>query len=89
LLAIDNFDDGILIRNDCFETPVEADDGCHEMPLFRPGSQPIDVLEHVLALLGAPGIRPLILGYPEESIRKEVGQCQKLWPDEHDKYSTN
>ena len=74
LLAVDNFDHGIFVRNDGFETSVEPNDGCHEMPLFRSASQPIDIVKHVLALLGTPRIRALVLRYPKESVRKEVGQ---------------
>ena len=74
LLAVDNLNDGILVRNDCFQPAIEADHGRHEMPLFRAVPQPINILEHVLPLLRAPRIRTLVLRYPEEAIRQEIRQ---------------
>jgi hypothetical protein len=51
LLAINNLNDRALIRNDGLLPTVQSDNSRHEMPLVRAILQPINILEHILALL--------------------------------------
>jgi hypothetical protein len=85
LLAINNLNNGILIRNDRLLPTVQADNRRHEMPLVRAMLQPINILKHILTLLRTPRIRALILRNTKQPIRQEIGQRQEFRLDKHDK----